>query len=172
MSVRFVYLLMFANVLNMSAGRVLLTLYALELGAPAFYIGLLAATFAIFPALLSWLSGRLSDRFGSRWLLIFGSAGSALGMLVPYFFPGLPAVLIASTLSGLALTFFSVSTQNLVGLLSAPHERTKNYSNYSLVASVTTFIGPMVAGFSIDHFGHAITFLYLACVSSLPLALL
>lgn len=172
MSVRFVYVLMFANVINVSAGRVLLTLYALKLGASPFAIGVLAATFAVFPMSLSWLSGRLSDRFGSRWLLMFGSVGTALGMLVPYFFSGLPAVFIAGAMNGLSLTFFTVSTQNLVGLLSAPDQRAKNYSNYSLVGSVTTFIGPLFAGFSIDHFGYAVTFLYFVSLSSLPITLL
>src|SRR5258706_1538574 len=101
MSVRFVYVLMFANVINISAGRVLLTLYAIELGAPAFAIGVLAATFAVFPMSLSWLSGRFADRFGSRWLLMFGSVGTALGMLVPYFVSGLPAVFVAGAMNGL-----------------------------------------------------------------------
>ena len=172
MSIYFVFALMCCNVMQVTAGRVVLTLYALKIGAQPFAIGVLAATFAVCPMLLSWLSGRWADRFGSRWLLMIGSAGSALGMLVPYLAPGLPAVFIAGVLAGFAQTFFAVSTQNLVGLLSEPHERTKNFSNYHLAASVSTFLGPMFAGFSIDHFGHAISFLLVVAIACLPIALL
>ena len=93
-------------------------------------------------------------------------------MLVPYFAPGLPAVFIAGAMSGLSMAFFGVSSQNLVGLLSKPNERVKNYSNFSLVTSATTFLGPLFGGFSIDHFGYEVTFLCLVALSFVPIALL
>ena len=79
----------------------MLALYALDLGAQPIIVGVLAATFSAVPTILSWQAGRLADRFGSRWLLIVGAAGGGLGMLVPYFIAGLPAVFIAAALIGL-----------------------------------------------------------------------
>jgi MFS family permease len=75
-------------------------------------------------------------------------------MLVPYFFRVVPVLYLAATLSGLALAFFHVTLQNLIGTLSKPDERARNFSNFSLVGAVTNFVGPLVAGFSIDHFGY------------------
>ncbi len=157
---------------SVQAGRVLLALYALKLGAQPFAIGILAATFSVLPMLLSWQVGKLSDRFGSRWPLMFGAAGGAGGMLVPYFFPGLPALYTAAVLNGLSFAFYAVSLQNLVGLLSEPQNRALNFSNFSLMVSFTSFLGPLLAGFSIDHSGPAVACLYLVALSLAPVLML
>ncbi len=168
----FTFALVLFNMTSVQAGRVLLALYALKLGAQPFAIGILAATFSVLPMLLSWQVGKLSDRFGSRWPLMFGAAGGAGGMLVPYFFPGLPSLYTAAVLNGLSFAFYAVSLQNLVGLLSTPQNRAQNFSNFSLVVSFTTFLGPLFAGFSIDHSGPAIACLYLAALSLVPVLML
>jgi MFS family permease len=161
MRIYYVFALALFNQTGVKATRVLLTLYALELDAPAIAIGLLAATMGVFPMLLSWYSGRLSDRFGARWLLVLGSASGACGLLVPFLWPGLPAIFIAMAATGFANTFSNVPMQNLVGLLSAHEERARHYSNYSLVAAVTNTLAPVVAGLLIDRAGHGATCLYL-----------
>ena len=154
------------------AGRVLLAIYALELGAQPFAMGALAAVFSFFPMTLSWTVGRLSDRFGARWLLLFGSIGGALGMLVPYFLAGLPSLYIASGFLGLSFACFTVTLQNLVGKASSPETRAKNFSTFSMVASFTSFVGPMIAGFSIDHIGLSGACLVVVVMSLLPVVLL
>lgn len=154
------------------AGRVLLSLYALNLGADPFAVGLLAGTTSALPLLLSWQVGRLSDRFGSRLPLMVGAAGGALGMLVPFLIPGLPSLYVAAVMNGLLFAFCSVSLQNLVGLLSSPTDRPKNFSNFSLMASAANFAGPLIAGFSIDLSGHGTACLYLALLAVAPIAML
>jgi Na+/melibiose symporter-like transporter len=52
--------------------------------------------------------------------------------------------------------------QNLIGILSDPESRARNYSNYGLLMAGGSFCGPMLAGFSIDHFGYPQTYLHLA----------
>jgi predicted MFS family arabinose efflux permease len=172
MSINSILVLAFVNNIASRASRVLLTLYALHLGAAPLTIGLLAATIGFFPMLLSWWSGRLSDRFGARWLMTFGAVGSAIGMMLPYFSPGLPAIFMAAALAGLSITVYQVSMQNLVGLLSAPQERARNFSNYSLAGATSGFVGPMLAGFSIDHSGYGSACLYLAALPLIPVVLL
>ena len=54
MSIYSVLVLAFVNNIGSRASRVLLTLYALHLGAQPLTIGLLAATIGLFPMLLSW----------------------------------------------------------------------------------------------------------------------
>ena len=147
---------------NVSAARVTLSLYALHLGAQPSAVGLLFASFFAFPLLLSWPVGMLSDRIGSRWLLLFGALCGAGGMVIPYFFRNLPALYVAGLMIGLSFAFTNVLLQNQVGLLSKPHERTRNFSNFSLIASSTSLIGPLVAGFAIDYSGHAAACLFAA----------
>lgn len=154
------------------AGRVLLTLYALALGAPPFAVGILAASFSILPMLLSWQIGRFTDRFGSRWPLLFGIVGGALGLLLPAFVSGMPAVFVAGVMNGLLFACSGASLQNLVGLLSRPETSARNFSNYSVLISTTGFGGPLLAGFSIDHSGHAVACLYLVLLSLVPAGLL
>jgi MFS family permease len=172
MPLYFTFALVLFNMTSVQAGRVLLALYALKLGAQPFAVGILAATFSVLPMLLSWQVGKLSDRFGSRWPLLFGAAGGACGMLVPYYIPGLPALYVAAVMNGLSFAFFAVSLQNVVGLLSEPHNRALNFSNFSLIVSVTTFIGPLFAGFSIDNSGPALACLYLVALSLVPVSML
>jgi MFS family permease len=172
MPLYFAFSLLLFNMTSVQAGRVLLSLYALNLGAQPFAVGILAATFSLLPMLLSWQAGKLSDRIGSRWPLTLGAAGGACGMLVPYYIPELPALYVAAVMNGLSFAFYNVSLQNLVGLLSEPHNRTMNFSNFSLVVSVTSFIGPLFAGFSFDHSGPALSCLYLVALSLVPTLML
>jgi predicted MFS family arabinose efflux permease len=147
--------LTFFNFVGANAARVLLTLYALELDAPASAVGILGGLMYLFPLLLSWPVGVLADRMGARRLLLFAGFCGAISLVVPFFFRSLPAFYIAATLNGLALAFFHVTLQNLIGTLSAPEKRARNFSNFSLAGALTNFAGPLLAGFSIDTVGHA-----------------
>jgi predicted MFS family arabinose efflux permease len=172
MSVHFVIALTLFNMASVRAGRVLLTLYAIKLGAHPVAIGMLAASFSVIPILFSWASGRWVDRFGSRWLLLIGVIGTASGMLLPYFAPSLATIFIAGLLSGLSITFCNVSLQNLVGLMSAPENRARNFGNYTLAGSTAAFIGPLIAGFSIDHAGYDYTCLIVVAIAIVPVSML
>ena len=172
MSINFALALGVLNMSSMRAGRVMLVLYALYLGAAPATVGLLAATFSAFPALLSWPAGKLADRFGSRWLLMVGALGGGLGTLIPYFVPGLPAIFVAAAANGLSLSIYNVSLQNVVGLMSTPENRTRNFSNYSLANSIGSFAGPLLAGFSIEHLGYPAACLPVALLALVPLGML
>src|SRR5690606_7245465 len=119
------------------------------------------------PLLLSWPIGRLADRFGARWLVFTGNVSGAVSLLVPFAFPRIEALYLAALLTGLAFAFYLVTLQNLIGVLSPPERRARNFSTFSVIGAVTNFIGPLIAGFSIDHLGHAPASLTIA---ALPLA--
>ncbi len=172
LSVRFVIALALFNMTSVRAGRVLLTLYAIKLGGGPLAIGMLAASFSIIPVLFSWVGGRWADRFGSRWLLFIGVGGSSGGMLLPFFWPSLTTVFLAGLLSGLSMTFCNVSLQNLVGQMSSADQRSKNFSNYTLAGAVSSFVGPMIAGFAIDHLGYHYSCLTVLALASIPLGML
>lgn len=172
MAINLALALTFFNFVGSSAARVLLTLYALTLGAQPSTVGVLGGMFYLFPLLLSLPIGGLADRYGSRWLLMVGALCGTSALLLPYFVRAIPAFYAAAALSGLALAFYHVTLQNLVGILSRPNEHARNFSNFSLVGASTSFVGPLVAGFSIDYAGHAVACLYLAALSLLAIILL
>ena len=172
MAIHLTLALTFFNFVGSNAARVLLTLYALELGAPAYAVGVIGGLLFLFPLLLSWPIGALADRVASRGLLTFASICGAVSLVLPYFVRSVPAFYVAAALNGLALAFFHVTLQNLVGTLSKPEDRPRNFSNFSLTGSATTFAGPLVAGFSIDHIGHALTCVVIAAPSITAVVLL
>lgn len=168
----FAFALAFITLVAAQAGRVLLALAALQLGANPFQVGALAATFSACPLMFSWVAGRLTDRFGSRWLLTAGAIGSSCGLSVPVLFPTLPALYVAGTLLGLGFSFYIVSVQNLVGTLGKQGDHAAQFSTFAMVAAVASFVGPMISGFSIDHLGVGSAFLVLAVIAAIPVPML
>jgi MFS family permease len=171
-AIRLTLALTFFNFVGSSAIRVVLTLYALELGAPASAVGVLGGLLFLFPLLLSWPVGALADRVGARGLLLFASVCGTASLALPYFVRALPAFYAAAALNGLALAFFHVTLQNLIGIMSRPEDRARNFSNFSLTGAVTNFAGPLLAGFSIDNLGHAPACLVIASQSAIAVVLL
>lgn len=171
-AINFIFALNIIQCTGLFANKIVLALFALELGASPLIVGVLAALFSVAAATLAITVGRLADRFGARWLLVIGSTGAGLGLLLPYFLPALATVLIAGALCGLSLVCYNVTTQNLTGLLSSPETRARNFTNYSLTNSGGTLLGPLIGGFSIDHVGHAQTCLALALLAFTPLVML
>jgi MFS family permease len=160
------YALMLFCFSSVTAARVILSLYALQIGATPSAVGVLVATFFALPLLLSWPVGKWSDRAGARWLLLFGCLSGACAMLVPYFSRNLASLYVAGTLVGLGFSFYNVLLQNLIGVISRPEERAKNISNASLIGATSNFAGPIIAGFAVEHAGPAV-----ACLSVVALAL-
>jgi MFS family permease len=159
------FTLMLCGFGSISSARVAFSLYALQLGASASAVGLVVATLYIVPLLISWPVGRYSDRVGSRWLLLVGAVFGICSMLIPYFVREITALYVAGTMLGVSFTFYNVLLQNLVGLMSQPHERARNFSNSSLIGAITNFAGPLFAGIAIDHSGPANACLYLVTLS-------
>jgi MFS family permease len=172
MPIHFTLILTFFLLIIMQTGRMVITLYALNLGAQPFTVGILASVLAMLPALFSWNVGRFADRFGSRWPLLFCSVAGVLGMIAPYAIPGLPSLFVASFMYGSMSALAASPLQNLVGLLSGPEDSAKNFSNLSLIVSFAGFAGPLMAGFSLDHAGPDIACLILVLLSLVPATML
>lgn len=164
-----IYQIMFVVLLWNSAYkgvRVLNTLYALELGATPLHIGLLLATYGVFPLLLAVKAGRIADRYGSRIPAIAGMVVCTIGALLPWFAPSMPLLFVGAAVTGFGFILGQVALQSLVGSLGEGEVRTRNFNNYALIVAVADFIGPVFAGFSIDHAGHVPTYLYLALLGA------
>jgi MFS family permease len=165
------YLVVLLSMLNSIAQRgskMAVSLYALELGAGAAAVGVLAALFAVFPLLLAVQAGRISDRYGVRMPIALGGFAMAAGLVLPIAFSGLPALFLCPALLGLGHIYFHVSVHNLVGSLGDEAERTKNFSTFALGGSIAAFIGPSAAGFAIELAGFRAAFAVLALAALLP----
>ena len=162
MSIWIVLLMVVCNMLAYKGSKIIITLFSIQLGAPQVVIGILVALYSLFPMILAIYAGKLIDRLGVRWPMVAGSCGIALGLTLPYFFPSTITLYLQAALVGAAHVFYNVSIQNLVGSIGDKDDRTKNFSNFGLAMSTGSFIGPLVCGYGIDHFGHARTYLLIA----------
>ena len=160
-----IYLILFLGLLSWASfmsSRVLMSLYAIELGAPAAAIGVLIALYGLGPLLLSVHAGKVADRAGTYRPILLGSGGLALGLVLPFFVPVLPALFIAAVVMGSALVYINIALQHLVASLGSAEERTRNVSLQSLAIALGSMTGPFLVGLSIDHQGHVPTYLYLS----------
>jgi MFS family permease len=166
-SVYFVVLLSVLANTGLRGSRVLVSLTALHLGANSLMVGVLAALFSLFPLVLAVYAGRVSDRVGVRVPIALGAAGMTLGLLLPGMHQDFLTLFACPVLIGLGQIFLQVSIQNAVGSIGGADARTGNFGTFSLGASVSTFIGPSLAGFAIDALGYRPTYFVLA---AMPLA--
>ena len=164
MPIGVVLLIVLLNMTAFRGSKVLVTLFAVELGISQLFVGALIAVYSVFPMLLGLYAGKLTDRLGFRLPMTAGSIGVATALAVPYFFPGVSALFASAALIGASWVFYNVCVQNLVGVLSTVETRARNFTNYGLAMAGGTFFGPMLAGFSIDHFGHAQSYAHIAAL--------
>jgi len=153
--------------ITMKGSRVLMTLYAINLGAGPFEVGILFALYGLFPFLLAIAAGRIADRFDNRLLMYWGLGSYTISLALPYFFPSLTMLFFVAPLWGFTSMLWVVATQNLVGVLSTADTRTRNYSYYSLGESTGSVIGPIAVGLAIDTLSYQPAFLIMAVIPAL-----
>ena len=152
--------------------RVAISLYALELGASQFTIGVLMALYAVFPLMLAVYVGRLADRVGPRMPMLVGVAGVVLGLVLPPLFPALVTLYISALVLGSTFHFFFITVQGIAGGMGGSENRARNFALVGMGFSAASFVGPFTAGLAIDHLGHTAAFWVLACFPVPPLLLL
>lgn len=165
-----IVILLVLNHVAFAGSRMAVALFALQQpGAGALTVGLLMAVYALLPALLSVSAGRWIDREGINRPMLLGTAGVGLGILAPFVLPGLPTLFFTAVLVGLSFMLINVAAYHAVGEMSAPEERTVNFSYVALGFSTSTFIAPLLTGVSIDALGYRAAFLILSLFTVLPL---
>jgi MFS family permease len=167
-----IYLIVLLCILNHAAftgSRVVFALYAIDFGASSFAIGVLVAFYALCPLLLAIYAGKLIDRVGASRPMLMGTLGVMIGVALPVVVPGLWALYACALLLGSSFMFFFVAVQGVTGAVGKPEDRGSNYGLLSIGFSIASFLGPLIAGFSIDHLGFRNALLVLSCTLVLSL---
>lgn len=155
--------------ISFRGNQIISTLYALNLQANFFEVGLIVALANLGPMVFAIMAGRVADRIGSRYPLMLGCFGLGVSLLLPYLVKDQLYILyLSQTILGIGYIFVIVNLQNLIGRLSSSENRSQNYSIFSLSVSAASLIGPSVTGFCIDFFGYNSTYLILALVAFIP----
>ncbi|MEH7235606.1 MFS transporter [Bacillus sp. JJ1562] len=155
-NVIFLIVLFFQTVMNMT--RAIISLYATDMGASTFDIGMLTAVYAFFPLIFAIHAGRIADKIGDRLPVIVGLLGIAAGMAIPFYFPSLISLYISQLIVGVSTIFINVSLQNLLGNISNENNRDRYYSYFGMVVAFGSMIGPVVAGYMGEHISYSSVF--------------
>jgi len=164
--------LMVLTHLTYNGSRVALSLYALHLGASAFTVGLLMSLLAVIPMLMSVQTGRWTDRAGPVVPSLLALVLVTCGALLPWLTQTVAGLYAASMMLGTGFMIAHVAINNAVGHVSTPEKRALNFNHLALGFSISSVLGPVIAGYAIDHVGHARTFLVLTIFPATALLLL
>ena len=124
-----IYLIVLVSTLThvaFAGSRVVVSLYALELGANQMIIGVLMALYALCPMVLAIHVGKLADRVGPRLPMLLGATVVALALLLPPLFPRLSTLYLTSLLIGTAYHFLFVAVTAITGGIGGPGNRIRN----------------------------------------------
>ncbi|SDS58983.1 Predicted arabinose efflux permease, MFS family [Pseudarthrobacter equi] len=146
------------------------TYRALELDVPGFALGLLAASYAVFPLLLAVPTGGLVDRLGERRLMAIGS-GVVLACSAFLLFWGssITALVIGTAFLGAGQLACVVGQQAVVANNAAASRMDSAFGYLTFAASLGQALGPLaislVGGNSVQPDTHMI-FLLAVCMSA------
>ncbi|RKL04955.1 hypothetical protein BFJ68_g10811 [Fusarium oxysporum] len=112
----------------------------------SFYSGILISAFSLAEAVMGTYWGALSDRIGRKPVLIIGSLGTMISMLMVGVAPSFGVALFGRLLGGLLNGNIGV-IQTMVGeLVTKPEHEPRAYSIMPFVWSIGTIVGPSIGG--------------------------
>src|SRR5687767_11303752 len=172
MTIYLIVLMAFVSQAGFNGSRVSVSLHALQLSSNELAIGVVIALYALCPMLLSIAIGRWADRAAPRSLVMLGSVLMTAALLLPPLLPAIPALCVAALILGFAHQVFSLPIEALVGGIGGPEKRARNYAVITMSWSAANFVGPIMAGYSIDHLGQLNVYWVLAAFTVAPIVVL
>ena len=147
----------------MTGMRLAAPLWALHEGYSPLVVGVLLAGFALTQVFLALPAGRFTDRHGLKLPVRWSIGLATVGSLLAAAYPHIVSLSLAALLTGGATGGATIALQRHVGRMAkSPTEIKQAFSWIALGPAVSNFLGPVAAGFLIDHGGHSKAYLFLA----------
>ena len=129
------------------------------LGESAGWAGIVLACYAAGNIVAIIVSGRLSDRFGRRPVMIPGLIIAAASTIVLGWSPNIWVVLALTAVSGIGSGLFAPTHQAALGDLLARRERGGSaLAAYGMASDLGAVSGPLIAGLIADRWGYGPAF--------------
>ncbi len=119
---------------------------ALELGADAVWLGVIAGSYALLSFLAAVPIGRRVGRWGEPWILVAGTVITISSTAVLLVIESLWALAASQAVFGLGQVMLVVASQALVGNAGDPRERDRRYGALTVVVSLAQLVAPASAG--------------------------
>lgn len=140
-----VFLIMFTEVLGFSIVLPVIPFLGLELGLNPVEIGLIVSVFSFAQLFASPITGKLSDRFGRKPLLVLSQLSTLAGFLLLGFATTAILLLVARLIDGLLGSNMTVS-QAYISDITKPKHRTRVFGYSSGVFGAALIFGPVLGG--------------------------
>lgn len=140
----------------------LLPLRARELGAGFEVIGVIVATAALAPAVLSVPLGAMVDRIGARRSFIWSTLASALVLLAATAVTSLWWLLAIQVVFGLTRTVGWISSQSYITGLATGADRAAMTGKFGFFSNLGATLGPLATGLAAQAIGFRWAFVFTA----------
>jgi DHA1 family tetracycline resistance protein-like MFS transporter len=136
-------MIQFTEILGFSSVMPLIPILGIELGLNYVWLGLVLSIFSICQLFASPITGKLSDRFGRKPLLLFSQTSTLIGFLLLGLANNVWILVAARLVDGLLGSNMTV-TQAYISDVTDPKQRTKIYGYSSAVFGAGLIFGPMI----------------------------
>jgi len=140
-----IFMIQFTEVLGFSSVMPIIPFLGLSLGLNAFQVGLILSLFSLCQLFASPITGKLSDRFGRKPLLIFSQTSTLIGFFLLGIANNVWILVLARLVDGLLGSNMTVS-QAYISDVTNPKYRTKTYGYSSAVFGAGLIFGPVIGG--------------------------
>jgi MFS transporter, DHA1 family, tetracycline resistance protein len=141
----------FVDILGFSILIPFLPFFGQEFGAPAWKIGLLLSTNALFSFFSGPIWGALSDRYGRKPMLLLSQAGTLVGFVVMAFSGTLEMMFISRIIDGIFGGNYPIA-KAIIGDVAPPDRRSEEMSNIGVAHVLSSLVGPGLGGM-LSHWG-------------------
>jgi MFS transporter, DHA1 family, tetracycline resistance protein len=135
----------FIDILGFSILIPFLPFFGQEYGAPAWQIGLLLSTNALFSFFSGPIWGALSDRYGRKPMLLLAQAGTLAGFLVMAFAGTMQMMFISRIIDGIFGGNYPIA-KAIIGDVAPPNKRSEEMSNIGVAHVLSSLVGPGLGG--------------------------
>ncbi len=126
-------------------------LWALDVGASAFWIGMAIAMRALLAMVFSIQAGAIMDRLGTRRVTLWLGVGGAAMVPIYPLFPSVAGILLLQVVVGFLHLTCWIGAQALVGRLTRGDPALMG--RFTFLATLGNFLGPFLAGLAWQYLG-------------------
>jgi DHA1 family tetracycline resistance protein-like MFS transporter len=164
-----IFLIIFTEVLGFSMVLPLIPFLGLSLGLTPIQIGLIISVFSFCQLFASPVTGKLSDRFGRKPLLILSQLSTLAGFLLLGFATTAILLIAARLTDGLLGSNMTVS-QAYISDITEPRHRTRVYGYSSGVFGAGMIFGPLIGGV-LSRIDYSVPMFFAAAVTLVSIVL-
>lgn len=164
-----VFLIIFTEVSGFILVMPIFPFLGLELGLNEFEIGLIGSIFSVCQLFASPITGKLSDRYGRKPILLLSQTSTFVGFLLLGFADNVLVLILARLIDGLLGSNMTVA-QAVISDLTDEDNRTKAYSYSTGVFGAGLIVGPAIASILVQ-INYSIPMFFAAGISMLSIIL-